>query len=161
MEYTYKTDMGKSTSTEEQILRSAKVIAIVGLSADRKKPSYGVAHHLQKHGYRVIPVNPREDEILGEKSYASLSDITVKVDVVDIFRRSDIVPEIVEDAIRIGAKVVWMQEEVVNEEAAARAHEAGLQVIMDKCMKKEHQRMCGEETLPPGVCELVSDDGLG
>jgi predicted CoA-binding protein len=148
----------KPVSTEQSILQSARTVAIVGLSADRKKPSYGVGRYLKGRGYTIIPVNPREDRILGEESYVSLAEIPVPVDVVDIFRRSEKVPGVVEDAIRIGAKAVWMQEEVVNEEAAARAQEAGLQVVMDKCMKKEHQRMCGEEPLPPGVCELVSDD---
>jgi predicted CoA-binding protein len=150
--------MDKSTSIEEKILRSARTVAIVGLSAKRNRPSYGVGLYLKRYGYRIIPVNPREDQILGEKSYASLTEIPVPVHVVDIFRRSEEVPEVVDDAIRIGAKAVWMQEEVVNEEAAAKAREAGLQVIMDKCMKKEHQRMCGEEPLPAGVCELVTDD---
>lgn len=150
--------MDKSSSIEEAILRSAKVVAIVGLSADRKKPSYGVAHYLKEHGYRIIPVNPREETILSEKSYASLSEIPEPVDVVDVFRRSEKVPGVVDEAISIGSKAVWLQEEVVNEEAAARAREAGLQVVMDKCIKKEHQRMHGEEPLPPGVCELVRDD---
>ena len=150
--------MDKSISIEERILRSSKVVAIVGLSADRKKPSYGVAHYLKEHGYRVIPVNPREEEILGEKSYASLTAIPEPVDVVNVFRRSEKVAGVVEDAIGIGAKAVWMQEEVVNEAAAVKAREAGLEVVMDKCMKKEHQRMYGEEPLPPGVCELVRDD---
>ena len=150
--------MDKSISTEEKILRSSKVVAIVGLSADRKKPSYGVAQYLKGHGYRVIPVNPREQEILGEKSYASLTEIPEPVDVVDIFRRSERAAGVVEESIGIGAKAVWMQEEVVNDEAAAMARGSGLDVVMDKCMKKEHQRMCGEEPLPPGVCELVIDD---
>jgi predicted CoA-binding protein len=150
--------MGKQISTEEKILQSATTVAIVGLSADRKKPSYGVVQYLKRHGYKVIPVNPREDEILGEKSYASLAEITQPVDVVDIFRRFEKVAGVVEDAISIGAQAVWMQEEVINEEAAALAQQAGLEVVMDKCMKKEHQRMCGEEPLPPGVCELVRDD---
>jgi predicted CoA-binding protein len=150
--------MSKSVSIGEKILQTAKTVAVVGLSADRKKPSYGVAQYLKKNGYRIIPVNPREDEILGEKSYASLAEIAQPVDVVDVFRRSEKVAGVVEDAIDIGAKAVWMQEEVVNEQAAATARQAGLEVVMDKCMKKEHQRMCGEEPLPPGVCELARDD---
>ncbi len=150
--------MGKSISIEERILKTSRVVAIVGLSPDRNKPSYGVARYLKDHGYRIIPVYPREETILGEKVYASLSMIPEPVEVVDIFRRSDRVAEVVEEAIGIGARAVWMQEEVVNEIAAARAREAGLDVVMDRCMKKEHQRMCGEEPLPPGVCELPRDD---
>jgi predicted CoA-binding protein len=146
--------------TEEQVLRSSRVVAIVGLSSKRQRPSYGVGLYLKKQGYRVIPVNPREEKILGENSYASLSVIPEPVDVVDIFRRPDEVLEVVEEAIKIGAKAVWMQEEVVNDEAAARAREAGLEVVMDKCMKKEHQRVMGAEPLPPGTCELVPDDEL-
>jgi predicted CoA-binding protein len=133
-------------------------VAIVGLSSDRRKPSYGVACYLKEQGYRIIPVNPREEQILGEKTYASLAMIPEPVDVVDIFRRPDKVTGIVEEAIKIGARAVWMQEEVVNEAAAARARGAGLEVVMNKCMKKEHQRMSGEEPLPPGVCELPKDD---
>ena len=146
--------------TEEKILKSSKVVAIVGLSSKRRRPSYGVGLYLKKHGYKVIPVNPREETILGERSYASLSMISEPVDVVDIFRRPEEVLEVVDEAIKIGAKAVWMQEEVVNEAAAARARGAGLEVVMDKCMKKEHQRMSGEEPLPPGVCELPKDDEL-
>jgi len=144
--------------TEEEILKTGRVVAIVGLSSKRQRPSYGVGLYLKKHGYRIIPVNPREESILGEKSFPSLSAIPQKVDVVDIFRRPKEVLEVVDEAIKIGAKAVWMQEEVVNDEAAARAKQAGLLVVMDRCMKKEHQRMLGEEPLPPGTCELVRDD---
>ena len=104
----------------------------------RHRPSYGVAQYLQSAGYKIIPVNPAETEILGEKCYARLEDIPEHVDIVDIFRRSEFVPEIVESAIRIGARGVWMQEAVINSEAAERARSAGLFVIMNACILKEH-----------------------
>ena len=112
---------------------------MVGLSSKRFRPSYGVAAYLQSAGYRIIPVNPNEREVLGEKCYARLEDVPEKMDIVDIFRRSELVPEVVESAIRIGAKAVWMQEGVVHEEAARRAREAGLEVMMDRCILKEHR----------------------
>ena len=127
--------------TIPQLLKSAKTIAVVGLSPRRMRPSHGVAQYLQEQGYRVIPVNPAATEILGEKSYARLEDVPEKIDVVDIFRRSENVPEIVESAIRIGAKAVWMQEGVIHEEAAKRAEAAGLFVVMDRCILKEHHRL--------------------
>ncbi len=105
------------------------------------RPSNGVATYLQRAGYRIIPVNPNETAVLGEKSYARLEDVPEKVDMVDIFRRSECVPEIVESAIRIGAKVVWMQEGVVHEAAAERARRAGLEVVMDRCTLKEHRKL--------------------
>jgi predicted CoA-binding protein len=145
-------------SIEEEILKSSRVVAIVGLSPKRDRPSYGVASYLKEQGYRIIPVNPKEKEILGEPSYPDLGSIPEPVDVVDIFRRPEEVPDIVDDAIRMGAKAVWMQEDVINEKAASKAREAGFLVIMDKCMKKEHQRMQGENPLPPHVCEVVLDD---
>src|SRR6202142_2294889 len=114
-----------------EILKRGKTIAVVGLSSRHFRPSYGVAEYLQSVGYRIIPVNPKEREVLGEKSYERLEDIPEKPDIVDIFRRSEAVPEIVDAAIRAGAKAVWMQEGVVNEQAAARAREAGLLVMMD------------------------------
>jgi predicted CoA-binding protein len=123
-----------------EILKSAHTIAIVGLSSRQFRPSYGVAKYLQSAGYRIIPVNPDETEVLGEKSYARLEDIPEKVDVVDIFRRSEFVPEIVEAAIRIGAKAVWMQEGVIHADAAQRARSAGLLVVMNTCILKEHVR---------------------
>ena len=128
-------------STEEEILKSSRVIAIVGLSPKPERPSCRVASYLKRKGYKVIPVNPREEEILGETSYPDLSSIPEPIDVVDIFRRPEDVPAIVEDAIKTGAKAVWMQEGVINEEAAARAREAGLKVVMDKCMMKEHRKL--------------------
>ena len=121
-----------------EILKTSHTIAVVGLSNRRHRPSYGVAQYLQSAGYKIIPVNPAETEILGEKCYARLEDIPEHVDIVDIFRRSEFVPEIVESAIRIGARGVWMQEGVIHSEAAERARRAGLFVIMNACILKEH-----------------------
>jgi predicted CoA-binding protein len=130
-----------STQAIYDLLRSARTIAVVGLSDKRYRPSHGVARYMQKAGYRIIPVNPLVPEILGEKCYPDLESVPEPVDIVDIFRRSEYVPAIVESAIRIGAKAVWMQEGVIHEEAAARAREAGLTVVMDRCLLKEHMRM--------------------
>jgi uncharacterized protein len=124
-----------------EILGSARTIAVVGLSARRFRPSYGVAEYMQRAGYRIIPVNPNIAEVLGEKSYASLDAVPEPVDIVDIFRRPEHVPEIVEAAIRKGAKTIWMQEGVVHEDAARRAEAAGLTVIMDRCILKDHRRL--------------------
>jgi uncharacterized protein len=124
-----------------EVLRSSRVIAVVGLSAKRWRPSYGVAEYMKKAGYQIIPVNPQETEVLGEKCYPDVDSIPGPVDIVDIFRRSEFVPEIVEAAIRKGAKAVWMQEGVVHEAAARRAEEAGLAVTMDHCILKEHRRL--------------------
>src|SRR5262252_5840338 len=123
------------------ILRTARTIAVVGLSGKRFRPSYGVAEYMQRAGYRIIPVNPRESEVLGEKSYPDLDSVPEPIDIVDIFRRSEFVPEIVEAAIRKGAKVIWMQEGVIHEEAARRAEQAGLAVVMDRCILKDHRRL--------------------
>ena len=123
-----------------ELLDTAKTIAVVGLSSKPSRPSYGVARYLQSSGYRIIPVNPNESEVLGEKCYARLEDIPEKIDIVDIFRRSELVPEIVDAAIRIGARAVWMQEGVVHEASAEKARRAGLTVIMDLCMAPEHQK---------------------
>jgi predicted CoA-binding protein len=123
-----------------ELLDTAKTIAVVGLSSKSSRPSYGVARYLQSSGYRIIPVNPNESEVLGEKCYARLEDIPEKIDIVDIFRRSELVPEIVDAAIRIGARAIWMQEGVVNEDSAEKARRAGLTVIMDLCMAPEHQK---------------------
>jgi uncharacterized protein len=123
-----------------EILKSSKTIAVVGLSNRKFRPSYGVAEYLKAAGYRIIPVNPRETEVLGEKCYARLEDIPEKVDIVDIFRRSEFVAEIIDSAIRIGARAVWMQEGVVNPEAAEQARKAGLFVAMDLCILKEHAK---------------------
>ncbi len=124
-----------------ELLRAARVIAVVGLSSNRRRPSHGVSQYMQRAGYRIIPVNPNESEVLGERAYPSLEAVPGKIDIVDIFRRSEFVPEIVEQAIRVGAAAVWMQEGVVDEEAAARARAAGLTVIMDRCILKEHRRL--------------------
>ena len=122
------------------ILKDARAIAVAGLSSKRHRPSYGVAEYMQSAGYRIIPVNPNESEVLGEKSYARLEDVPEKIDIVDIFRRSEFVPEIVESAIRMGAKAVWMQEGVIHSRAAERARQAGLIVVMDACILKEHTK---------------------
>jgi predicted CoA-binding protein len=127
--------------TIRELLKSAHVIAVVGLSNRKHRPSFGVSEYMQRAGYRIIPINPNESSILGEKSYASLEDVPDKIDIVDIFRRSEFVPEIVEQAIRVGAGAVWMQEGVIHEEAAARAEAGGLTVVMDRCILKEHQRL--------------------
>ncbi len=124
-----------------EILHSARTIAVVGISGKRYRPSHGVAEYLKKVGYRVIPVNPLETEVLGEKCYPDLDSVPDPVDIVDIFRRSEFVPEVVEAAIRRGAKVIWMQEGVVHEEAARRAELAGLAVVMDRCILKDHRRL--------------------
>ena len=120
-----------------EILSSAKTVAVVGLSSRPYRASYGVAETLQQSGYRIFPVNPNESNVLGEKSYARLEDLPEKVDIVDIFRRSEFVPEIVDAAIRIGARAIWMQEGVEDERSAERARSAGLFVIMDNCIAKE------------------------
>ena len=124
-----------------ELLKTARVIAVVGLSNRKYRPSFSVSEYMQRAGYRIIPVNPNETSVLGEKAYASLEDVPGEIDIVDIFRRSEFVPEIVEQAIRMGAKSIWMQEGVVHEEAAARARAAGLIVVMDRCILKEHQRL--------------------
>lgn len=122
------------------LLETSRTIAVVGLSPSKMRPSYGVAEYMQRAGYKIIPVNPNETEILGERAVARLEDISGKVDIVDIFRRSEFVPEVVESAIAIGAKAVWMQEGVIHEAAAERARGAGLTVVMDLCVLKEHAR---------------------
>jgi len=126
------------------ILRNSKVVAVVGLSDKPDRPSYDVASYLMAHGYRIIPVNPNITEWKGLKSYPSLSQVEEKIDVVDIFRRSEDVPAVVDEAIKIRAKVVWMQLGIVNEEAASKARAAGLKVVMDRCMKIEHDRILGK-----------------
>ena len=135
----------KRSSVENRILGEFRNIAVVGLSANSKRPSYRIASYLAEQGYNIIPVNPNAQEVLGKKSYPDLSSIPETVDVVEIFRRSEDVMPVVEEAIKIGAKAVWMQEGIVNEEAAARARGAGLLVVMDKCMFKEHQRLIQEQ----------------
>jgi uncharacterized protein len=129
--------------TIPEIFADCRTIAVVGLSNRKFRPSYGVSQYMKRVGYRIIPVNPAETEVLGEKAYPSLEDIPEKVDIVNVFRRSEFVPPIVDSAIRIGAKVVWMQEDVLHEEAAAKAEAAGLTVVMDRCILKEHRRTVG------------------
>ena len=123
------------------LLHSAHTIAVVGLSNKVWRPSYGVSEYMQRAGYRIIPVNPELREALGERCYPDVESVPERIDIVNIFRRSELVPEIVDAAIRVGAKAVWMQEGVVNEEAAARARAAGLVVVMDRCLLKEHRKL--------------------
>ncbi len=127
--------------TIPELLKTSRTIAVVGLSSRRFRPSYGVAEYMQRNGYRIIPVNPFVQDVLGEKCYPDLDSIPARVDIVDIFRRAEFVPEIVEAAIRIGARAVWMQEGVVHQEAAERARAAGLEVVMDRCILKDHRRL--------------------
>ena len=129
--------------TLRRILRETHSIAVVGLSAHWYRPSYFAAKYMQDHGYRIFPVNPAYPEVLGEKCYASLSDIPEPVDMVDCFRRSSEIVPIAADAIAIGARTLWMQLGVINEQAAAMARAAGLQVVMDRCVKIEYARLFG------------------
>ena len=130
-------------NTLRRILKENHVIAVVGLSADWYRPSYFAAKYMQEHGYRVIPVNPKYDTILGEKCYRSLRDVPEKVDIVDVFRKTEDVPPIAEDAIAIKARVLWQQLGVKNDAAAARARAAGLETVLDRCVKIEHGRLFG------------------
>jgi predicted CoA-binding protein len=120
-----------------ELLATAKTIAVVGLSSKPSRPSFGVAQILQTSGYRIIPVNPGESQILGEKCYATLEEIPEKIDIVDVFRRPEFVAEVVDAAIRIGARAIWMQEGVVDERSAERARRAGIFVVMDRCIAKD------------------------
>ena len=131
----------------KEILLSVKTIASVGLSGNQQKESYWIAAYLQEQGYRIIPVNPTATEILGEKAYPDLQSVPEKIDVVQVFRKPEDVPPVVEDAIQVGAKVVWMQEGIVNEEAARNARDAGLQVVMDACMRATHRRLIGAQPI--------------
>jgi predicted CoA-binding protein len=124
-----------------RILERSKTIAVVGLSARENNPAHSVPAYLQSQGYRIIPVNPNYETLLGEKSYSSLRDVPEPVDVVQIFRKSEYIPPIVDEAIQIGADVVWMQEGIINESAAQVAREAGLEVVMDTCMRVMHKRL--------------------
>ena len=145
---TFLEDADRNTSRSHEaaldpvtdLLKSSHTIAVVGLSGKPQRPSYGVAQYMQSAGYRIVPVNPAESEVLGEKSYARLEDIPEHVDIVNVFRRSEFVPEIIDATIRIGAKGVWMQEGVIHSEAAEKARRAGLIVVMDRCILKEHIR---------------------
>jgi uncharacterized protein len=127
--------------TIPEILQNYKTIAVVGLSSSPYRASHGVSRYMQANGYRIIPVNPHETEVLGEKAYSSLDDVPEPFEIVDIFRRPEYVPDIVEAAIRKGAKVIWMQESVIHEAAAARARQAGMEVVMDRCILKDHMAL--------------------
>ena len=129
----------------KEILLSIKTVASVGLSSNQEKESYWIVSYLKEQGYHIVPVNPTATEILGEKVYPDLSSIPIKVDVVQVFRKSEDVPPVVDEAIKIGAKVVWMQEGIVNEEAAEKARAAGLQVVMNACMRATHRRLIGSK----------------
>jgi uncharacterized protein len=129
--------------TIQRVLRSARVIAIVGLSANELRASNFVGSYLKRHGYQVIPVNPRETEILGEVSYPSISDVPVPIDIVDVFRAPEALPAIAREAVAIHAGVLWCQFGVINEEGAQIAEDAGLAVVMDRCLKIEHARYYG------------------
>ncbi|HSJ90046.1 MAG TPA: CoA-binding protein [Anaerolineales bacterium] len=131
----------------KDILLSTKTIASVGLSGNQEKESYWIASYLKDQGYHVIPVNPTATEILGEKAYPNLESVPEKIDVVQVFRRPEDVPPVVDAAIKAGAKVVWMQEGIVHEEAAQKAREAGLQVVMDACMRATHRRLIGAKPI--------------
>ena len=128
-------------SSEDNILKNYKVVAVVGLSSNPERASYQVAEYLKDNGYKIIPVNPNEKEVLGEVCYPDLASVPEPVEVIDIFRKSADVPPIVEQAVKIGAKAVWMQEGVINQEAADYAEKAGLEVVMDQCMRKHLYRI--------------------
>ncbi|MCP4582700.1 MAG: CoA-binding protein [candidate division Zixibacteria bacterium] len=135
------TDKYADSGVIADIVNQSKVIAVVGLSDKPERPSYGVASYLKKAGYKIIPVNPTKDEILGEKSYPDLRAIPEPVDVVDIFRKSDAVGPIIDEAIKIKAKAVWLQQGVINLDAAEKAADAGLKVVMDRCILIEHKNL--------------------
>jgi hypothetical protein len=122
------------------LLETAKTIAVVGLTDSPSRPSYGVSGYMQSQGYRIIPVNPLIEESLGEKAYATLLDVPEKIDIVNVFRRPDAVPEVVDQAIELKVPAIWMQDGVIHEEAAQKARDAGILVVMDKCILREHQR---------------------
>lgn len=124
-----------------EMLRAARAIAVVGLSSKRMRPSYGVAAYLQRHGYQIIPVNPEETEVLGEKAYATLTEVREKIDIVNVFRRPEAVPDVVDEAIMLGLAYLWLQEGVIHDLAAEKARGAGMKVVMDRCILKEHRRL--------------------
>ena len=129
-----------STETIKKILADCRTIAVVGLSSDPNRPSHGVASYMRGHGYRVIAVNPNETEVFGDKAYSSLADVPDKIDLVDVFRRSSEAGVAVDEAIALGVKAVWLQDGVIDEAAAERAHDAGLLVVMDRCWLRDHAR---------------------
>jgi uncharacterized protein len=122
-----------------ELLTNMKTIAVVGLSSDPMRVSFGVSQYMQRKGYRIIPVNPNEKTVLGERAYTSLSDVVDKIDLVDVFRRSEFVPEIVDEVIRLKIPALWLQEGVVHQDAAQKARDAGIIVVMDRCILKEHR----------------------
>jgi len=128
-----------STDQVRELLSRVKTIAVVGLSSNPMRPSFGVSQYMQGKGYRIIPVNPNESSVLGEKAYASLSEIPDRIDMVDVFRRPEFVSEIVDEVIRLKIPALWLQEGVVHEAAARKAREAGIRVVMDRCILKEHR----------------------
>jgi predicted CoA-binding protein len=132
----------KTAATDEvgELLKRTKTIAVVGLSDSPLRPSYGVSAYMQGHGYRIIPVNPSIKGSLGEKAVASLSEVGEKIDMIDVFRRSEFVPDLVDEAIRLKVPAIWLQEGVIHEEAAEKARQAGIFVVMDRCILKEHRR---------------------
>jgi len=135
----------KTSDTDEigQLLKRTKTIAVVGLSDSPLRPSHGVSAYMQSQGYRVIPVNPAIKGALGEKAVASLAEIKEKIDIVDVFRRSEFVPEVIDEAIRLKVPAIWLQEGVIHEQAAEKARKAGIFVVMDKCILKEHRARFG------------------
>ncbi|MBM3764219.1 MAG: CoA-binding protein [Acidobacteria bacterium] len=124
-----------------EMLRSSRTIAVVGLSGKRLRPSHGVSAYMQRQGYRIVPVNPAETEVLGEKAFGTLGEVPESIDMVNVFRTSDAVPGIVDEAIAKGARYLWLQEGVVHDAAAEKARAAGIKVVMDRCVLKEHQRL--------------------
>jgi predicted CoA-binding protein len=139
-------DQDQEQTLIAEIIHEAKVIAVVGLSPNPARPSHGVAQYLQARGFVIIPVNPQVDEVLGEKSYPSLRDVLVPIDIVDVFRQPEHVPAIAQDAVAIGAKALWTQLGVISSEGAEIARRGGLKVIMDRCLKVEHQALAPLET---------------
>ena len=129
-----------SPETIERILEDCRTIAVIGLSSDLNRPSHGVASYMRSRGYKVIAVNPNETEVFGDKAYSSLAEVPDKIDLVDVFRRSSEAGVAVDEAIALGVRAVWLQEGVIDEAAAARAHEAGLLVVMDRCWLRDHAR---------------------
>lgn len=144
-----------------ELLRSTRTIALVGASDRPDRPSYGVMRYMQQHGYRVIPVNPREREVLGERSYPSLLDVPEPIDIVDVFRTPDAVPGIAREAVQVGAKVLWLQFNVISAEGIAIAEEGGMTVIADRCMKVEHARHRGRMHLYGFNTGIVSSRRAG
>lgn len=135
--------MSDDSAVITRLLKESKTIAVVGLSQSPIRPSYGVSAYMQMHGYRIVPVNPGVKEVLGERAYAALADVPEKIDIVNIFRRSELVPEVVDAAIPLKPQAIWMQEGVVHEAAAAKARKAGILVFMDRCILKEHKARAG------------------